>query len=94
MIENASVQQSRSCTEIFFEEWGTSARKRPTVRFLLDLLVKAELFRGADYVAEKLLNGKFKYVSYIFFRFCDFDIPKLFFLHRTDSQATSERSFK
>lgn len=56
LIENASIKQSRMATEILFEEWGTSGKKRPTVGDLLQLLVKAELFRAAEHVAEHFLK--------------------------------------
>lgn len=58
LIENASIKQNRMSTEILFEEWGTSGKKRPTVGNLLELLIKAELFRAADFVAINFLNGK------------------------------------
>lgn len=46
----------KSYTEILFDEWGTSGRIRPTLGHLLHLLIRAELFKAADYVAVKLLN--------------------------------------
>lgn len=55
-IANAA-RPDRLAGEILFDEWGTSGRQRPTVSHLLQLLVKAELFRAADYVAVNLLNG-------------------------------------
>ena len=58
LIEQASHQQKRGCGEILLDEWGTMGRKRPTVKNLLDLLVKAELFRAADYLAISVLNCK------------------------------------
>lgn len=57
MIEQAAQQQMGNAVEIFLSEWGTMGKKRPTLRFLLNLLIKAQLFRAADYVAEELLNG-------------------------------------
>lgn len=56
LIENASRNQNRMAAEILFDEWGTSGRKRATLGVLLDLLVRAQLFRAADHVAIKLLN--------------------------------------
>lgn len=56
LIENASDKLQRSCTEILFDEWGTSGRIRPTLGHLLHLLKKAELFKAADYVAVSILN--------------------------------------
>ncbi|XP_054003781.1 uncharacterized protein LOC128889807 [Hylaeus anthracinus] len=55
-IEQAAQQQKRSAAEIFLDEWGTMGRNRPTLRTLLDLLVKAELFRAADYLAGNVLK--------------------------------------
>lgn len=46
-----------SCTAIFLEEWGTSGRRRPTVSFLLQCLMKTDLRRAVEYVAEDLLKG-------------------------------------
>lgn len=39
-----------------FEEWGTSGRSRPTIGHLLQLLVRIEYFRAADYVAVDILK--------------------------------------
>ncbi|KOC65338.1 Protein Tube [Habropoda laboriosa] len=58
MIEQAAQQQRRSAAEIFLSEWGTMGKNRPTLRTLLNLLVKAELFRAADYVAGDILNDE------------------------------------
>ncbi|XP_043520235.1 putative uncharacterized protein DDB_G0289263 isoform X1 [Frieseomelitta varia] len=57
MIEQAAQQQGNA-VEIFLSEWGTMGKKRPTLRFLLNLLIKAQLFRAADYVAGELLNAE------------------------------------
>uniref|UniRef100_A0A1B0CKR1 Tube Death domain-containing protein n=2 Tax=Lutzomyia longipalpis TaxID=7200 RepID=A0A1B0CKR1_LUTLO len=54
IIENN--KGSRLAAEVLMEEWGTSGRIRPNLSHLLQLLVKAELFRAADYVACDLLN--------------------------------------
>ncbi|XP_066251387.1 interleukin-1 receptor-associated kinase 4-like isoform X2 [Euwallacea similis] len=54
IIEKGSVMFNRSCTEILFDEWGTSDRIRPSLGHLKYLLVKTELFRAADYVANLL----------------------------------------
>nr|XP_031832240.1 uncharacterized protein LOC116426821 [Nomia melanderi] len=56
MIEHAARQQRRNAAEIFLAEWGTMGKQRPTLRVLLELLVKAELFRAADYVAGDILK--------------------------------------
>ncbi|XP_073814216.1 interleukin 1 receptor associated kinase 4 tube [Musca autumnalis] len=49
---------NKLCAELLFDEWSTSGRKneRPTLGVLLYLLLKAHLFRGADYVAVDLLK--------------------------------------
>ncbi|XP_012284187.1 uncharacterized protein LOC105701743 [Orussus abietinus] len=57
MIEQAVHQQRRCGAEIFLEEWGTMGRIRPTVNLLLKLLIKAQLFRAADYIAVDILKG-------------------------------------
>ncbi|XP_051173532.1 protein Tube [Leptopilina boulardi] len=56
LIEQASRQQKRGCAEIFLEEWSTMGRRRPTLKILLELLKKAQLFRAADYVSMNILN--------------------------------------
>ncbi|XP_046400183.1 interleukin-1 receptor-associated kinase 4-like [Ischnura elegans] len=56
IVECASGKYRRPCSEILLDEWGCSGRKRPTLALLLDLLVKASLFRAADYVAVELLK--------------------------------------
>lgn len=56
MIEQAAQQQKRNAAEIFLSEWGTMGKKRPTLRILLLLLTKAELFRAADYLAGNILK--------------------------------------
>ncbi|XP_055697784.1 protein Tube [Phlebotomus papatasi] len=54
IIENN--KGSRLAAEVLIDEWGTSGRIRPNLAHLLQLLVKAELFRAAEYVACDLLN--------------------------------------
>ncbi|XP_057665263.1 interleukin-1 receptor-associated kinase 4-like [Diorhabda carinulata] len=56
LIENESKKSKRTCTEILFDEWGTSGRVRPALGHLLYLLTKANLYRAADYVAVNLLQ--------------------------------------
>lgn len=57
LIEQAAQQQKRNAAEIFLSEWGTMGKKRPTLGTLLNLLIKAELFRAADYIAADILKG-------------------------------------
>ncbi|XP_054289165.1 interleukin-1 receptor-associated kinase 4-like isoform X1 [Macrosteles quadrilineatus] len=56
LIENAGMCQKRPFSEILLEEWSTSGKCRPTVSVLLQCLLKAELYRAADYVAVELLK--------------------------------------
>lgn len=56
IIDDRSKKLHRSPTEILFDEWGTSGRKRATVSDLLSLLVKGQLYRAADFVATDILN--------------------------------------
>lgn len=69
LLENAVKDpgETRLIPLLLFEEWSTSGRKheRPTVAVLMQLLMKAELFRGADFVAETLLNGKITAIRHI-----------------------------
>ncbi|XP_078033909.1 interleukin 1 receptor associated kinase 4 tube isoform X2 [Augochlora pura] len=58
MIEQAAQQQRRNAAEIFLSEWGTMGERRPTLRVLLNFLVKAELFRAADYLAGNILKDE------------------------------------
>lgn len=41
---------------MLLEEWGTSGRKRATVNDLLELLIRVELYRAADFVAKDILQ--------------------------------------
>ncbi|KAL3269651.1 hypothetical protein HHI36_008714 [Cryptolaemus montrouzieri] len=56
LIETASIKYKRTGTEILLEEWGCSGRIRPAVGHLRYLLIQAELFRAADYVAQNILH--------------------------------------
>ncbi|KAL5282775.1 tub family protein [Megaselia abdita] len=56
LIENVSLNERRSQTEILLDEWGTSGKKRPTLEVLMNVLVKAQLLRAADLVALNFLN--------------------------------------
>ncbi|XP_029177332.1 uncharacterized protein LOC114945335 [Nylanderia fulva] len=56
IIERTAFGNKRNAAEIFLDEWSTMGRKRPTLRILLELLIKAELFRAADYVACDILK--------------------------------------
>lgn len=55
-IDRESKEQRRSPSLILFEEWGTSGRVRPTLGHLLQLLVRIEFYRAADYIAVEILS--------------------------------------
>ncbi|XP_011496704.1 PREDICTED: protein Tube [Ceratosolen solmsi marchali] len=57
MIEQAIRQQQRSGADIFLSEWSTLNKNRPTCRSMLELLIKAKLFRAADYLAVNILKS-------------------------------------
>ena len=57
MIEQAACQQGSNPAELFLWEWSTWGKRRPTCKILLDLLVKMEHFRAADYLAENVLKS-------------------------------------
>ncbi|XP_077260830.1 interleukin 1 receptor associated kinase 4 tube [Temnothorax americanus] len=56
IIEQTARRDNRNAAQIFLDEWSTMGRKRPTLKFLLELLIKAELFRAADTVACDILK--------------------------------------
>lgn len=58
MIENYANETKVKCAKVLFVEWGTSGRVRPTLKTLLALLAKAEMFKAADAIA-KMLGGKY-----------------------------------
>ncbi|KAG4073495.1 hypothetical protein HA402_000719 [Bradysia odoriphaga] len=55
LIEKAGGTLKNSAY-IFLEEWMTSGKIRPTLSHLLQLFVKSELWRAAEYVAINLLS--------------------------------------
>lgn len=46
-----------TASEILFDEWGTSGRRRPTLQTLMDLLAELKLYRAADYISMNILGG-------------------------------------
>jgi len=56
IIEQTAHRDKRNAAQIFLDEWSTMGKKRPTLQLLLELLIKAELFRAADYVACNILK--------------------------------------
>lgn len=59
LIEKHSKHYNKEPAEVFLQEWSIAGKNRPKLRHLLDSLVTAKLWRAADYVAEKILNGMF-----------------------------------
>lgn len=55
LVERHGRFTGKSCGEILIDEWSTSGKIRPTSEVLLDLLIKCELFRAADFVAIEVL---------------------------------------
>ncbi|XP_055597857.1 uncharacterized protein LOC129747589 isoform X1 [Uranotaenia lowii] len=55
-LKEVATRQGSSPILLLFEEWGTSGRKRPTLNHLYQLLITAELFRAADYIADNFLK--------------------------------------
>ncbi|KAJ0178949.1 hypothetical protein K1T71_005724 [Dendrolimus kikuchii] len=51
LIKQHADDTNRTCSDVLFDEWGTSGKIRPTVKTLLDVLVNAQIFRAADEVA-------------------------------------------
>lgn len=55
LIEEEAKRQKKPAFDILIDEWGTSGKQRPTIEDLVQILIKVELFRAADYVSEELL---------------------------------------
>lgn len=56
IIDQVVEKHRENGAKILLEEWSTMGRLRPTLGTLLNLLIKAELFRAADYVAGEILK--------------------------------------
>ncbi|KAI4494252.1 hypothetical protein M0802_009121 [Mischocyttarus mexicanus] len=56
LIDQIVEKHRENGAKILLEEWSTMGRLRPTLGILLNLLIKAELFRAADYVAGEILK--------------------------------------
>ncbi|CAH2105362.1 unnamed protein product [Euphydryas editha] len=54
LIEEHAKATNQKCTEILFEEWGTSGRVRPTLTHLKEILADAQIYRAADEIAKML----------------------------------------
>ncbi|KAH8246941.1 hypothetical protein KR032_004957 [Drosophila birchii] len=67
----------QSKSQMMIDEWKTSGKlhERPTVGVLLQLLVQAELFSAADFVALDFLSGEsFMFIGLICLYFCVFSL--------------------
>ncbi|GAB0087453.1 TUBE [Sergentomyia squamirostris] len=51
-----SNKGNRLASQILLDEWGTSGKVRPNLSHLLQLLIRTELFRAAEFVAGDLLQ--------------------------------------
>ncbi|XP_066597968.1 uncharacterized protein [Prorops nasuta] len=62
LIEQAAKKQNRNAAAILLDEWlavSTMGKKRsPTINMLLELLIKAELLRAADFIARDVLQSR------------------------------------
>ncbi|XP_015185707.1 PREDICTED: uncharacterized protein LOC107071321 [Polistes dominula] len=56
IIDQVAEKHRENGAKILLEEWSTMGRLRPTLGILLNLLIEAELFRAADYVAGEILK--------------------------------------
>ncbi|XP_041970897.1 interleukin-1 receptor-associated kinase 4-like [Aricia agestis] len=54
LIEDHAKSTNQKCTEIMFDEWGTSGRVRPTLNTLKRIVIQAQMFRAADEIARLL----------------------------------------
>jgi len=82
----------RNAAQIFLDEWSTMEKKRPTLKLLQELLIKAELFRAADYVACDILKRKvYNYICIKLFlfllKFNDFSLIILFILQKKNQRG-------
>ncbi|XP_072941568.1 uncharacterized protein [Epargyreus clarus] len=53
-IEEYARLTNQKCSEILFDEWGTSGRVRPTLAALRDVVVAAGVYRAGDEIANLL----------------------------------------
>ncbi|XP_068631074.1 uncharacterized protein [Battus philenor] len=57
-IETYSKSSNRQCAEILIDEWGTSGRVRPTLSTLKEIVLKANILKAADQIADLLLEER------------------------------------
>lgn len=55
-MKSYSEKKRENASLILLEEWGITGRNRPKIHHLLNLLIKAQLYRAADYVAVDILK--------------------------------------
>lgn len=58
IIEEEAVRRQKPAFEVLIDEWGTSGKKRPDIKLLLDLLTEAQLYGAADYVSVEILKSE------------------------------------
>lgn len=58
LISEECARDRREGFEVLLEEWGTSGKRRPTVRDLVALLQLSKLYRAMDYLTINVLNGE------------------------------------
>ena len=56
MIEDEAKRQKKPAFDILIDEWGTSGKQRPTIRDLIYILAKVELYQAADYLSVDVLG--------------------------------------
>lgn len=56
LVKSYSEKKRENASLILLEEWGIAGRNRPRIHHLLKLLIKAQLYRAADYVAVHILK--------------------------------------
>ncbi|XP_050669794.1 interleukin-1 receptor-associated kinase 4-like [Leptidea sinapis] len=51
IIEEYAKETNQKCTEILFDEWGTSGKVRPTLQHVKEIALKTQIYRAADEIA-------------------------------------------
>ena len=58
IVEKHSSVTGKLAMDVLLDEWGTSGRKRPTIRTLLNLCQQLELYRAADFLQGHCMGEK------------------------------------
>lgn len=58
IIEEEARRRQKPAFDILIDEWGTSGKKRPDIKLLLELLKEAELYSAADYLSVEILKSE------------------------------------